>query len=92
MLPAELEAAGFKPPRWQTDNENVVGPFVSVALWHTFMLNAEKPIAVAARKLKLKQHWVDYDGRKVDDSSLTKTQKKKLVGAVTHADSPRTSS
>ena len=90
MLPAELEAAGFKPPRWHADNENAVNPFASVALCHAFMLNAEKPIAVAARKLKLKQHWVDYDGRKVDDSSLTKKQRKELIGAVMNADSPLT--
>ena len=90
LLPAELEAAGFKPPRWHAENENAVTPFVSVAQCHASMLTHEKPIALAARKLKLKQHWIDYDGRKHDETTLTKTQKKKMVGALMHADTPLT--
>ena len=90
LLPAELEAAGFKPPRWHAENENAVTPFISVAQCHASMLTHEKPIALAARKLKLKQHWIDYEGRKHDETTLTKTQKKKMVGALMHADTPLT--
>lgn len=44
------------------------------------MLGVEKPIRAEARDQELKQHWVDFPGRKV--TRMTKAQQKKLIGSV----------
>ena len=94
MLPPELGAAGPKPPRWHAfyiiiffnynfnyaENDGAVGPFISVVRCHAFMLEGEKSIAVTARKPKLEQHWVSYEGRKLDDAALVEARRRKRRG------------
>ena len=80
-LPAELEAAGYKPPRWHGKKEHTTSRgFASVRACYDWMLNEEKPLRAESRDLGLKQHWVDFPGRSA--AGMTKAQQKKLVGSV----------
>ena len=78
----ELEAAGYKPPRWHGKKEHATraGGFLSVRACYDWMLNEEKPLRAESRDQGLKQHWVDFPGK--SDVGMAKAQQKKLVGSV----------
>jgi hypothetical protein len=81
-VPTELEAAGYKPPRWHGKKQHttLVGGFPSVRACYEYMLGGEKPLRAENRDQGLKQHWVDLLGR--SSTGTTKAQQKKLVGSV----------
>ena len=91
-LPAELEAAQYKPPRWHGKKEHTTLPqgFVSVRACYDHMLKEEKPLRAESRDPGLKQHWVDFPGRS-SAAGMTKAQQKRLVGSVAADESMLTS-
>ena len=47
---------------------------------YDFMLGGERPLRAEGRDQGLKQHWVDFPGRRV--TGMKKAQQKKLIGSV----------
>jgi hypothetical protein len=89
-IPSELESSGQKPPRWHAENQHAEDPWNTLAAAQAWILQKEKGVKTAADscRLGLAQHWIDFPGRKL--SGATKSQVKKLAGAVMMADSPIT--